>query len=363
VTAEPVQGATDTSRDRWPLNLSTADNREPSNLDRLVARMQQEAEDEADPLGRVLKRSELGSLPQVSPLVEGLVSTPATVVLIGEYGVGKTFLALSLANSIGTGHPWLGRKVDRRRVLYVLGEGAYGLDARVNAWESAWGETVSDDDVTFVVQPSSLSKSHTWSALKSMALAGGYGFVVLDTFSSLAADADETKDAPRIMRWLAELATAIKGTTLLVHHPGWSDSSRARGGYQFEANADEVLIASKVSKGSDLFTLLRKKVKDGPDGRTLYLRRKAAHGSCIIEETGAELAGAPMAERILAVLANCGDLGATGPQIRAELEVPESGRSTFQKAIRGLRDDGKIAASGSKRSPLYRLAADAGSQG
>lgn len=310
------------------------------------------------PLGRVLKRSELSKLPRVSPLVEGVVSSPATVVLIGEYGVGKTFLALSLANSIGTGHPWLGRTVQRRRVLYVLGEGAYGLDARVNAWESAWGETVSDDDVTFVVQPASLSKSHTWSALKTMALAGGYGFVVLDTFSSLAADADETKDAPRIMRWLAELATAIGGTTLLVHHPGWSDASRARGGYQFEANADEVLIAAKVSKGSDLFTLLRKKVKDGPDGKTLYLRRKAAHGSCIIEETGAELAGAPMAERILAVLTNCGDLGATGPQIRAELEIPESGRSTFQKALRGLRDDGRISTSGSAKSPLYKVTGD-----
>jgi DNA replication protein DnaC len=60
-----------------------------------------------DPLGKVLKRSELSALPKVEQLVDGFLSTPATVVLVGGYGVGKTFVAIALSNSTGTGLPWL----------------------------------------------------------------------------------------------------------------------------------------------------------------------------------------------------------------------------------------------------------------
>lgn len=60
------------------------------------------------------------------------------MLLVGGYGLGKTFVALSFAASVATGRDWLGRRVQRRRVLFVIGEGAYGLDPRVCAWEAAW---------------------------------------------------------------------------------------------------------------------------------------------------------------------------------------------------------------------------------
>jgi hypothetical protein len=295
-----------------------------------------------NPLGKVLTRSELSALPKVEHLVDGFISTPATVVLVGGYGVGKTFLAIGLGNSTGTGLPWLGRAVQRRRVLYVLGEGAYGLGDRMAAWEAAWNKRarVPDGDLTFIVQPRSLAEQPTWDAITNMALTGGYRFVILDTFSSLAPDADETKDAAMIMRRMSNLSTSILGTVMLVHHPGWSDSSRTRGGYQFEANADEVLVAQEISKGSDMFTVTRKKVKDGPSGQIFYLRRLSLEGSCVIEEVRPDDADVPMRERILAVLANMGAIGATGPQIMDELGVEKDHRSTFYYALRKLTEDG-----------------------
>jgi hypothetical protein len=191
---------------------------------------------------RILKRSELAKLPPVEPLIEDTLSLRSAVVLIGPTGAGKTFLALSWACSVGTGKRWLGRDITRTPVLYVVGEGAHGLDARVTAWEDEWGTPVSDDDVQFVIRPDSLTAMETWIEIAAEAKAFGARMVILDTFSSLAPDADETKDAALIMRRLSDLAAAIDGTALLVHHPGWSDSSRVRGGYQFEANADEVLV-------------------------------------------------------------------------------------------------------------------------
>lgn len=310
-------------------------------------------------LGRILKRSELATLPTVTPLIEGVLSYPASVLMVGATGVGKTFVALSFACCVASGHNWLGRRVERRRVLFVVGEGAYGLDKRISAWEQAWnnGTPVPDEWLTVMVKPGSLKELSTWIQLAGYARLG-YGLVVLDTFSSLPPDADETKDAASIIRRLSDLSAAIDGCAVLVHHPGWSDSARARGGYQLEANADEVLILRDVAEGSDLFTMLRKKVKDGPDGEVHWLRRSASHGSLIIEGSRSDDATVPLRARILAVLTNYGDIGATGPQLMEEIGVDDKGRSGFYQALRKLRDEGSIREDGSRNAKRYYIVAD-----
>lgn len=221
----------------------------------------------------LIRRSGLSCLPPVEPLIEGVLSLRTAGVLFGPTGAGKTVLALGWACCVGTGADWLGHEVVRAPVLYVVGEGAAGLDRRVAAWEYAWQTKVADDDVLFSVKPDSLSDRTVWTELTAEALTLGARFVVLDTFSSLAPDADETKDAPTFTRRLSDLAEAIDGTALAVHHPGWSDADRTRGGYQLEANVDEVLkLAGNAT--SDLVELSRKKVKEGPSGWATWLRRR-----------------------------------------------------------------------------------------
>lgn len=310
-------------------------------------------------LGKILTRSGLAGLPKVTSLIEGVMSSPASVLVVGATGVGKSFVTLSFACSVATGRHWLGRRVTRRRVLFVVGEGAYGLDQRVCAWEDAWNDnaTVPDDWLTFLVKPDSLENPVTWHQLTGYAQDGGYGLVVLDTFSSLAPDADETKDAAQIMRRLSDLSAAIGGCTVLVHHPGHSDSGRARGGYQLEANADEVLILREVGEGSALFTMTRKKVKDGPDGEVHWLRRSPSHGSVIIEGSRSDDATVPLRARIRAVLSNYGDIGATGPQLMDEIGVDDKARSGFYQALRKLRDEGSIREDGTRNTKRYYTAA------
>jgi hypothetical protein len=212
---------------------------------------------------------------------------------------------------------------------------------------------VSDDDLTFIVKPGSLNEALTWQELVRFATDGGYGLVVLDTFSSLAPDADETKDAARMTRRLSDLSTGINGCALLVHHPGWSDARRSRGGYQLEANTDEVLILAGVGEGTNQITLTRKKVKDGPDGAALWLRRTARHESMIIEGSRSDDAAVPLWARILAVLANCGEIGATGPQLMAELGIEDKGWSGFYTALRKLDEDGLVRSEGQRQRKRY----------
>lgn len=301
----------------------------------------------------LIPRSQLAHLPPVEPLIDGVLSLRASAVLVGPTGAGKTFLALSWACAVGTGHNWLGRSVQRMPVLYVVGEGAYDLDARVSAWERAWRQPVSDADVLFSVKPASLAQHLTWTQMAATAQNIGARLVVLDTFSSLAPDADETKDAPRITRWLSDLAVAINGTALLVHHPGWGDSERTRGGYQLEANVDEVLLLRGNGREPQL-NLERKKVKAGPSGAQMWLRRTESYGSVVIEATTAAMAETPVRERIIAVLQALDQ--ASGPQLCTELGVKD--RTSVYRALKGLVRSGHLVAEGSRGRQVYRLAED-----
>ncbi len=301
--------------------------------------------------GRVLARSELSNVPAPEPFVRGVLSRRAAVVMVGPTGVGKSVLATAWACAAASGVRWLDREVIGCSVLYVVGEGVTGMDGRITAWEKAWhkGESVPDENLHIMVKPGSLLGTNEWEDLTARAIELDARFVVLDTMSSLFPDADETRDAAKITRKISDLAEAIDGTVLLVHHPGWSDASRVRGGYQFEANADEVITLAGAGAGEDLICLKRKKVKEGASGDTLWLRRKPSNGSVIIEEARPQDVEVPMQQRILTVLAAMGDQPSTGKQIRDEIGVSDSGRSAFFKALKRLVEDGTLAQAGAGR--------------
>jgi hypothetical protein len=174
---------------------------------------------------------------------------------------------------------------------------------------------------------------------------------LFDTFSSLGPDADEVKDAPLIMRRLSDLSAAVDGTAVLVHLPGWGDSGRARGGYQIEANADEVLILTGLANES-LVSLTRKKVKDGPSGSTVWLRRRLMADTVIFEHARPGDVEVPLSQRIVAVLDALGDVGATGPELMAECDVDDKAHSGFYASLRRLRDD-QVKVTGTRKSPRY----------
>ncbi len=210
-----------------------------------------------------------------------------------------------------------------------------------------------DDELIFAVRPESLNAVKTWQELRAEAAQLDVGLIVLDTFSSLAPDADETKDAALMTRRLSDLASDLQATALLIHHPGWSDNSRTRGGYQLEANVDEVLVLSGESE-SDLIELRRKKVKDGEAGASRWLRRRRLFGSIVIESASDTDAVSPVAARVLSLLVDAGRTPLSGPQIAAELKITH--RSTLWRALRELTSSGRAIESGTDRVRVWRAA-------
>jgi len=320
----------------------------------------------------LLTLSDLQGLPPIRTGIDGWTSSPSAVLLVGAYGLGKSALTLSMACSVATGTTFLGNAVERRRVLYVVGEGARGLHRRVDAWRQVWDREISEDDLQFLVRPAhSLREPKSWDEIRRICRGEGIGWVCLDTLSSLAPEADETKDAALIVAGLNGLAEDIDGTAILVHHPGWSASAkdRARGGYQLEANVDEVIVLDAIAEGSDVISAKVKKRKDGEAGGMHYLRRIGVHlhgpdGSLMHDEDGEPITAVtvqharlsdtevPMRERILRYLGEWGDLGATPREIAESIGVaPKDG--AYGKALRGLVADGEIRAEGSTSRRRY----------
>lgn len=323
-------------------------------------------------LGKVLTLEDLESLPPIRWGVEEWVSSPSAVLLVGAYALGKSALTLSMACSVASGTPFLGHATEERRVLYIVGEGARGLPRRVKAWEQTWGRDLPRDALAFMTRPSaSLREEATWREIRRYCRAEGFGFVVLDTFSSLAPDADETKDAGLVIAGLNALAEDIDGTAILVHHPGWSVNAkdRARGGYQLEGNVDEVLTLDAVTEGSDHISAKIKKRKDGESGTVHYLRRIAVHlngpdGSPLYDETGAPVTSVtvqharlsdtsvPTRTRILQYLSACGDIGASPAEIGRQIGADHT-TGSFRSVLRALESEGLARSDGSSRSRRY----------
>lgn len=249
-------------------------------------------------LGRLYDRAELATLPKPEPLIAGWLDLRTSVVLIGATGTNKTFTALGWACSVATGRPWLGHEVAVTPcpVIYVVGEGAFGLDSRIAAWEEEHAEKVPGEALKVSMLPTSLTEDDFWTGLESLAGALGSRLVIFDTFSSLAPDADETKDAAAVIRRMSNLSVQLNGTAVLVHHTGWGPQDRARGGSQIEANPDSTIVLKKheADDPDSAVSIYRKKNKEGPAGATLWVEREPVLDSCVLRRVGEPHAVSPL---------------------------------------------------------------------
>lgn len=303
-------------------------------------------------LGRILDRAELPALPKPVPMIEGWVDSRTAVVMIGATGTNKTFTLLGWACSVATGEPWLGHEVaiDPSPVIYVVGEGASGFDSRIAAWEADHEVEVPRERLLLLLQPESLKDETFWDELGELARAVGSRLVILDTFSSLAPDADETSDAAMVVRRMSQLSGDIDGAVILAHHTGWGPQNRARGGSQLEANPDGTVVLQKLDAEDpeSVVSIWRKKDKDGPSGKTIHVVRVLVGRSCVLEvvepppdRSRGSSGAADLKDRVLAVLRDAGDAGHSTTEIR---ERVTGSNSRIKVALNELVLHGQVVA-------------------
>jgi hypothetical protein len=299
---------------------------------------------------QALTRGQLANLPRPEPLIEDTLDRRTVALLAGGWGTLKSFIALDWAASVATGRSWMGRPTEQGRALYVSAEGAYGLHARLSAWETAWRRTIPDSSLSVIPEPVNLMDAQRVDQLAE--LAAGCALVVVDTFARCMVGADENsaRDVGLGVDALYRLRAATgDGTVLVVHHTG-KDRLTVRGSSALEAGVDTAYLTEGDAR---LVKLSRTKRKDGPREDEHQVRFGLVPGtdSGVVESTRTSEVLTAAAEKLWATYEEAFDGRRTS---KAELRAASDlAPASFFRALTVLLKAGRLVQEGTEARPIY----------
>jgi hypothetical protein len=196
-------------------------------------------------------------------LVDGLITRPSTVALVGEAGSKKTYTAFDLGVCVASGQRWLGRAVTqgpvfiideesgRRRLKHRLAQAikghGYGRGLPIY-WTSLGGYKLND--------PLDVEEIRTCLVEVRPAL------IIIDALIEVSGGADENSSTEMnpVLDALRQIAAEIDAAVLVIHHGnkagGYRGSSAIKGGVDLmlmiESKPDSVDLDFKTEKARDI---------------------------------------------------------------------------------------------------------------
>jgi RecA/RadA recombinase len=304
---------------------------------------------------KLLGPAELDDLPEPSWLIEGVLPANALGVLYGASGVGKTFVALSMALSIAAGHSWCGKATKSAAVLYVAAEGLFGLRLRVQAYQRRYG--IRAEHIRYLGDAFDLRRAIDIEKLTLTLQAADFrpDLIVLDTLARLIPGAEEnsSKDMGEAIRAIDGLRRAFQATVLLIHHTG-KNGELERGSGALRGAAD-VMIKCSASGERNLVPIKCEKMKESEPfpSATIALERYKIDDSRASLAVSSLIAAAEKetdCDGALAILeAKFGLNGAThGEWLHAYSHDTGRSKSTFVRAVNKLKQDHAVRVKGRK---------------
>lgn len=200
---------------------------------------------------------------EIKPLIGKLIERASTGQLFGPSGHGKTFAALDMALSVGTGGDWNGHQCERGAVLYFAGEGHAGLMRRVKAWDrdNGYSDLSSVHISASIVSFDTVGISAVIAEVRELeAHAGTVALIIVDTLARhIQGDENSTRDMSDFVKAVDGMRDAFPGSTaLVIHHTGnhADNADRSRGSSALKAACD---FEIRCNDGQLTFT----KMKDG----------------------------------------------------------------------------------------------------
>lgn len=244
---------------------------------------EEEAADRPMLADSVLEWGDLLVQPDPQWIVDTVLPERATVILYGASGIGKSFVAQSIAASVAGGFSWLGRDVQRGRVLYVFAEGGAGAGKRFRAQSDAWNKGKPLDDLRVLPLAPNLTFEGDITELETLNRVHDFGVIVWDTLNRVAGEAEENSATAMsgILDAMERIRRAgTRTTTVIVTHAG--KNGDLRGSTALWAAADTVL---ELSGEATALKLDARKQKDAPEGLVGYFRLKPStlHDTLIVE--------------------------------------------------------------------------------
>lgn len=226
------------------------------------------------PLRAPLQYGSAGYDVEQSFVIKDLIPEDSFTSIYGPSGSYKSFIALDWACHIATGKDWDCHKVNQGAVLYVAGEGDFGVKLRIRAWEIQHNVTsidnlarlpmavfpADDDQINIVVEYCREIKSKTGHAVK---------LIILDTLARCYGGNDEnsSRDMGAFIKGCDTIKQLTGATVLVVHHSGKNVENGGRGSSSLPAALD-VEFRVKREDNEQALVLTCSKMKDAEPPET-----------------------------------------------------------------------------------------------
>lgn len=268
--------------------------------------------------------------------IRGWVPLEGTTMVYGESGSGKTFLTLDWACHVAMGMPWCGRKTVEGVVVYLAGEGNFGIRQRVAAWakKHGWPKArrlmVSNRAIDFD------NGDTVGEVLRSVreVTQEKVALLVVDTVNNhMAGDENQAKEVRALFNAVNTVGAALGCPVVLNHHVGHGEQAqrRARGSSAFKASLDASVL---VENREGAITLTCTKMKDGPTPEPLSGRLEQVTLDWVDSE-GEQVIGAVFAQvteqEAQEQATHAGEVAATRAEARRTDRL-EKWRNLFERA-------------------------------
>ena len=171
-------------------------------------------ETRADALTYKLQRlSDYSEIPSTERLIDPYFPLGGQIVLAALPKTFKTYVSLSWACCVATGHNWLGHPVKKGKVLYIALESYYGVLRRKEAWRKRHGYSKADlDNLVCITVPINFGQYGSIDRPLADLAAQDFrpDFIVIDTWFKSTAGA-KVSDQAEMTAALAQL-TAFQKT-------------------------------------------------------------------------------------------------------------------------------------------------------
>jgi hypothetical protein len=255
-------------------SAESLENKHPSNLAEKTSKTAEERS------FRFLASSEILDAPVAQTwLIKNVLEVGGLAMLVGESGVGKSFVVIDMAVSVALGEAWLGSAVVQGPVFVIAGEGHSGFRNRLRAIEKHRNRSLTHAPLFFsnaaisLIDPRSVIEAR--AAIEKMeTMHGAPALIIIDTLHRNAGGADENsaKDISAVLKEIdSKLRVFGKScAVLIVHHSGHGDKARARGSSSLYGAMDTELMLKK--NGQDTLTLSVTKQKNHEAMRDITLK-------------------------------------------------------------------------------------------
>lgn len=200
----------------------------------------------------------LDHIPPVNWLIEYWI--PAEQCLIEIFGVpgsGKSLAILDIALCVASGERWAGFKPQHTGpVVYICGEGHWGLKRRIRAWFDSRGLRVRELPIfgsRKAIRFGNLkNQEDILEAVDEISQvcdeAGSPALIAIDTLArNMFGNENDQQDMGNFVHDVEmHLRNKFNSPVLISHHPGWGDKDRGRGASSLPGALDVVYQADLV---------------------------------------------------------------------------------------------------------------------